>query len=328
MKNFGIKSLGIISLLLLSAVMAPAQTVIDASKNIISKVVAVDNFDEIVVSGSIQTVIYTQNQTNNSIASIDAPDNVMEYIECYVKNGVLNVHYKSNTVSFRKLNQQKAIKVNVSSHNLKSAKMNGSGSLYFGNNVSVQKLEVDVQGSGCINGQNVTCEHLDITVNGSGNAVFKEVKALNSNINVHGTGLVKLADMCGNTCTSSLTGSGNVIIMMASLQQNINAIINGSGMTSVRELNVPSATLTVRGSGEMTVTGRAQQASISLHSSGTINSRKFEVTDLSIVSNGSGSLYCCAIDKLTTDISGSSRVLYAGKPQSVTHKGKKKGQSI
>ena len=130
MKNLGIKSLGIISVLLLSAVMVSAQTVIDASKNIISKVVSVDDFDEIVVSGSIQTVIYTQNQTNNSIASIDAPDNVMEYIECYVKNGVLNVHYKSNTVSFRKLNQQKAIKVNVSSRNLKSATMNGSGSLY------------------------------------------------------------------------------------------------------------------------------------------------------------------------------------------------------
>ena len=328
MKRNNGKIWGTIFLLLTSFLSVSAQGTFDLSKNIIKKNVPISEFNKISVNGSIQTVIYTQSDANNDIATIEAPDNVMEYIECYVKNETLHVQFKSDKGSFKKWSQSKTIKVCASSATLKSATMNGSGSLYFGNNVTVKDLDISVNGSGCINGHNLSCNELSIVVNGSGNAVFKEVTNNDAKMVVNGSGFIKVNDLLSISGSSTVNGSGHSIIMAATLKKDMKVSVNGSGSAAVKDLTAQEAKVSLSGSGEVTMAGKAQKASIALKSSGTVNCGKFEVGNLNVSTTGSGSVYCYASDELTTHINSSSSVVYGGKPGNVKQMGKKQAKGI
>lgn len=178
------------------------------------------DYDKIGVAGSFDVILI---KGKEGAISINADENLMEYIETEVKDGHLKIQPKKGyqlkstktiliTVSFKTINAiSLAGSGNVSSVDLLNAtdlNLNLAGSGGFNLPVSTKNLTSHIAGSGNIklsgNTDVFRCE-----IAGSGNLEGDNLKATASHINIAGSGNVKVHAV--SEIHTKIVGSGDVI---------------------------------------------------------------------------------------------------------------------
>ncbi len=197
-----------------------------ASNKIVKKTLNIDNFNSVSIP-SIINVVYTQ-QPGNSIAKIEAPDNLMEYVSIEVNGGTLIANLKKSSDM--------------------TLKMNGQAIVCYINSPSLST--VNLSGTGDFNCTNLNTDKLTLTVTGTGDITFNGVKCTSSaSANVSGTGDIELKTLECSTLTAQIGGTGDIEI--DNLQAtSVNASVGGTGDIELQG-RVTEATYNAGGTGDI-----------------------------------------------------------------------------
>ena len=128
------KKVIVISFALLTGLVGYAQKV-KPSSNVINEPRTVLNFSQLVVSNGIEVVVVT---TGSEKVEIQAPDNVIQYVEVVVEKEVLNVRFRKGF----KLNGNATIKVTVNVKSLTKISASDKSKIVLENALSADKLDV------------------------------------------------------------------------------------------------------------------------------------------------------------------------------------------
>ncbi|MEP6616617.1 MAG: head GIN domain-containing protein, partial [Ginsengibacter sp.] len=195
---------------------------IKGSGNIRSEKRSVNQFNGVHVSGSIDVEI---RHGDNLGVEVEADDNILTYVNTEVKNGILNVDYKSN-MSFSDTHA----KVYVTASTLQQISSSGSADITDRDGIQSNGLiDVRVSGSGNITAQ-LNAPSVKAAISGSGNLVLKG-KTRNFDCSVSGSGDARCWDLLSENTTISVGGSGNAHVYAS---VSLKATASGSGDISYR----------------------------------------------------------------------------------------------
>ncbi|HUZ58188.1 MAG TPA: head GIN domain-containing protein [Hanamia sp.] len=180
----------------------------------------VTNFTSLASHGAIDVQI--SYGTSNSI-SVEADENLLQYIETTVDNGELIIKPKQNI----NLKSRSRMIVYVSMTTINSLSQSGSGNIKGDGEFSNDdKADIKVSGSGNIKLDFGTFHNIGLFVSGSGNIEMKGNTADNISATVAGSGNIDCSKVNCNEVNARISGSGNVRV---SAEKTINAEISGSG---------------------------------------------------------------------------------------------------
>lgn len=222
MKNVKFTSLLAVSLFLLGIGMQ-AQTVTPSKKYVTKEVKGINGFTAMEVLGS-PDVEYRQSKNGKTQVVIDGSENLVDLLEVTAGNGVLKVNFKKG-VNIR--GGEYRLKVIASSPALSRVEVKGSGDVVLKGIVQGTDLQLNLIGSGDIEGEDLRYTHISASVRGSGDIDLKRLKAINVDAEVKGSGDI---DMKGSAQQALLTVRGSGDITATHLKvANVVATVDGSG---------------------------------------------------------------------------------------------------
>ncbi len=196
------------------------------------------HFDGIQSSGSID--IEVKNGPVQMV-EIEGDDNVLPYVLTKIKNGLLNVSYKSN-VSFIDAH----IKAYITAPSLNRIYSSGSADIVSHDTLEDPKvIELKVSGSGDIKAI-VHAPSVTADVSGSGSILLKGLTR-NFDVTVSGSGDAKCRDLMSENTVVQVGGSGSAHVF-ASVK--LDARVSGSGDVYYSG-NPTSPTISKSGSGSI-----------------------------------------------------------------------------
>jgi Putative auto-transporter adhesin, head GIN domain len=203
--------------IVLSAIIFSACNGINGSGNIKSEHRTVNQFEGVRTSGSIDVEI---KNGESSGVEVEADDNILPFIVTDVKNGLLEVYYKSGNF----FNNVHA-KVYVTAASLKKLYSSGSADIIAKEGIkNDDKIDIRVSGSGNINAQ-VNAPTIQAAVSGSGNLVLQGHTKI-FDCTVSGSGDAKCGDLLSENTTIHVSGSGNAHVYAS---VSLKASAGGSG---------------------------------------------------------------------------------------------------
>jgi hypothetical protein len=195
----------------------------------------VNNFDRISLSGAGQVFV---TQGNETAVIIKAQPNILNEIKTEVKDSELRIGVR------RCIRAYSEIEIYVTTPNIRSLNISGSGSIKGQNDWFTGDLDLRVSGSGNIQVDAVG-EDFKAFVSGSGNIqVAGAAQSLTTSTS--GSGDIRAFDLNTQECESIISGSGDVEVSVSNI---LKARISGSG--DVRYKGTPSIQASVSGSGRV-----------------------------------------------------------------------------
>ncbi|QEC40366.1 head GIN domain-containing protein [Pseudobacter ginsenosidimutans] len=178
---------------------------------------SVTQFSGVSTSGSFDIYVSSGPQE----VKIEAEDNLLEYIETYINDGVLRIRTKDGF----SLRPTKNVKVFVTNPTFNKIHSSGSGNIIGQNKIiSNDKLDLSVSGSADINLE-VDAPEVESEISGSGNTDLKgATKKFETKIS--GSGNVRALDLMSEETEVKITGSGDVSVF-ASVKLTVR--VTGSG---------------------------------------------------------------------------------------------------
>lgn len=182
-------------------------------------------FDAVRLNGSFD-VVFSQGPQKIVLA---ADENLIDIFEIEVKDGILNVGVKRG---YGYSSKGKTV-VTVSSPELNSVKVNGSGDFKVRKVLDSDALSLSINGSGDIEADKVECKNLSCNINGSGDIEVNALTASSADVKINGSGDVKLVCREVGEVIAKVNGSGDV-----DLYGNVASVaskVNGSGKVSTHK---------------------------------------------------------------------------------------------
>jgi hypothetical protein len=182
------------------------------------------------------------NEGSPSNVKIEAEENLIQYIDLQVENGILNIRTQDNVW----LRTKKPVKIYVTAPAFNRIINTGSGDITSDTRISNDtKLFINGTGSGDIK-LDVDAPEVDVNNTGSGNIKLAgETQKFSGDAT--GSGDIRAMDLMAEEASAKVTGSGN-IDMYSSVK--VNASITGSGDIRYKgEARVVSSSKT--GSGDL-----------------------------------------------------------------------------
>lgn len=159
-------------------------------------------FDAVRLNGSFD-VVFSQGPQKIVLA---ADENLIDIFEIEVKDGILNVGVKRG---YGYSSKGKTV-VTVSSPELNSVKVNGSGDFKVRKVLDSDALSLSINGSGDIEADKVECKNLSCNINGSGDIEVDALSAASADVKINGSGDVALVCREVREVTATVNGSGDV----------------------------------------------------------------------------------------------------------------------
>ena len=252
-----------------------------ASKNYVTKKVKVGRFDGVSANSSID-IVYTQTSGSQDV-EIYAPDNLIEYIQVYVENGILVAKFKS---SKQKINiggmQKKEVRVSAPAiHTIKAA---SSGDVILKNGLETdEKVTLSASSSGDIEGGKVICDKLVAKASSSGDIDLEKVKCQEFIAEAASSGDVEIDHLTAETVEAEASSSGDVIL---------------SG-------------------------GKCVQAKLAASSSGDVVAKDLKADHVTASASSAGDVSCYPVESLKAKSSSAGSVGYRGNPKDIDYSPKK-----
>jgi len=215
--------------------------IVQGSGNLVTERRQVSNFDSIELSGSGQ-VIVTQNGSEGLL--IETDDNVMEYIDAKVEDGVLKLGLKTGIQTGVNVQSHTRLVFYVEIEKLNSLTTSGSGKIES-DRVSTGRLSLSVSGSGAIQIANLSASDVTADLSGSGEIDLAGEVDL-QDIAISGSGSYSAGDVCSQAVQVKVSGSGSATVCATG---TLDADLSGSG--SVDYYGSPEVTLSGSGSGRV-----------------------------------------------------------------------------
>lgn len=215
-----------------------------ASDNIVKKSLNIDNFNSVEVS-SIINVVYTQ-QGGNSIARIEAPDNLMEYVSVEVSGDRLIVTMKN----ISNLNMDKHnIFCYVNSPSLSDINVSGTGD-FSCTSLNTDRLSLNVSGTGDISFTNLKCtSSVNAVVGGTGDIDIKVLECSTLSANVGGTGDIEIDNLQATSVSAIVGGTGDIELQGRVTDADYKA--GGTGDIKARKLVADNVIAHAGGTGDI-----------------------------------------------------------------------------
>jgi hypothetical protein len=212
--------IGILTLLIFSTSLS-AQVFnknIKGNGKIITENRSLADYDKISVAGAFDVNLV---KGKEGAISIEAEENLMEYIETEVENGHLKIHPKNGGYQ---LKSTKTIVITVPFESIEAVSLAGSGTVSSMDVLNFSDLTLKLAGSGAIN-LSVSAKNLYSKIAGSGNIELSG-NADEFNGEITGSGDIDAYNLKATVSHISITGSGNVKVHAVS---EIHAKTVGSG---------------------------------------------------------------------------------------------------
>jgi len=168
-------------------------------------------FQSIVIRGSVD-VDYTQVPDAKPSVVLVAQENLLEYFDIQVVDGVLNISVARNV----NISSTEDIKVKASSSVLDGVKILGSG-------------DCDLKGR-------LVADDFALVVNGSGDIDIDALTAEATSVQVYGSGDVDITCVDAGDIEVIIAGSGDV--ELSGTARSLRSKVNGSGDVNARKLSV------------------------------------------------------------------------------------------
>jgi hypothetical protein len=230
----------ILSVLIISGCKKTADVpdAIQGSGNIITEDRAVSNFDRIDWNGSGDVAII---QSGEESLTVEADDNVIEYVRTEVKNGTLELGLDAGEV---KSISSTRLRFRVNVKDLTGLNLFGSGHITAAS-LDTDRLDIAVTGSGEVQIDSLTTEQVEVRITGSGRVrLVGEVAG--QDIDISGSGEYHGGDLRAETVEITISGSGDSTVWAT---ESLDVRINGSG--SLDYYGSPTVNRSGSGSGEL-----------------------------------------------------------------------------
>ncbi len=180
------------------------------------------SFDQLKVSGAFAVEVV---QGDESKVTIEADENLMDYIEAEVHFDRLNIKLvKRSSLSFTK-----TPRIIVETPALKSIKLSGASSIKSRSLKDASMIDITTSGAGKIY-MNLDAPRVKVSVSGAGDA---ELQGLSRDleISISGAGKVDAFDLKSETAKIKVSGAGKANVYAS---KNIEATTSGAGKISYK----------------------------------------------------------------------------------------------
>lgn len=214
-----------------------ARVVVDGSGRVVTEVRSVAGFTGIsLYSEGLVTIV----QGDAESLTIKTDDNLVEYIETTVTDGVLNILLREDAAV--DLEPTSGIEFDITVVALDAVDLYGAGAFEI-DNITTDRLDLSVSGAGDIEIANLDATELDVVLTGVG-AVVVAGEVGRERLRITGTGEIDASAVSADQATVALSGIGDVAVWAI---DRLDATISGIG--EVRYYGSPSVTQSVTGSG-------------------------------------------------------------------------------
>jgi uncharacterized RmlC-like cupin family protein len=248
----------------------------------------VSGFDSVMLATSGDLTVKTGSETR---LTIEADDNILDYLTSDVSNGTLELSTKPNS----SLVVHTPIRYTLTIAELSGVQLLGSGDI-DAEALSGEKVSIESAGSGDLTVATLETGMLEINMMGSGDVKVNAGAATDASIEVVGSGDL-FAEGLG------IAGAGNDI--------SIHSL--GSGRIHLGGLTAKVLNVNMSGSGDVTITaGEADELVLEILGSGTLHAQDVKFGTAQTKLNGSGSTTIWVTGTLNASLLGSGDLLYYG----------------
>jgi putative autotransporter adhesin-like protein len=212
--------------------------------------------------------------------SVKTDDNLLEYIETEVEDGILNIGVKGR--GFRSV---KVLEVHITVPDLEKIGSSGSGDIKFNDVFKANNLDIKLSGSGDLDGD-FNATNMELKVVGSGDSDISGIMG-KFKVSVSGSGDIDAEGLKLEDCYVKNSGSGDVTLKGKTNTLTISQ--NGSGDLDAYNLTAVSAIVSNSGSSDMTL-HVVEKLQVTLNGSGDLTYRGTP-GKVDVKSNGSGEVY-------------------------------------
>ena len=207
------------------------------SGNLITEDRAVSGFTKVMIQGTGDLYI---EQGNEEALSIEAEDNLMEYLTSEVRDNTLILGFKEGV----NVSPTRGIRYNLKVKNLADVSVAGSGNIYM-DGFKAEDLYLSVSGSGNAAIKDLAAASLRIASSGSGNFEVSG-SAPKADVNISGSGKYKAGELKTEDTRITIGGSGEAIVWAS-----INLTVQISGSGDISYYGEPSVSQSISGSGSV-----------------------------------------------------------------------------
>ena len=218
-----------------------SREVITGSGNVITESREVSGFNGVSHTG-IGRVIITQGDTES--LTIQADDNLMEYITSEVKNDTLELGFDENV----RFDSTSSITFTVGAIGIAEIGSTGTGSIEL-DELGTKNLHILKTGTGSISIGSLTATDLVVNADGTGKIEIAGT-VVEQELDLKGTGNYDAPDLKSQTAQVGVTGTGSVVIwVLDALDVEI------TGISKVSYYGSPQVTQNITGTGTLTRLG-------------------------------------------------------------------------
>jgi hypothetical protein len=177
-------------------------------------------------------------KAEKNAVEISAQENLLDKIETHVSGSKLTISTDGC------ISTDEKILVTVYLSELEDLNINGSGNISLPDTIMVDKIKLQINGSGDINAKLIAAK-INAEINGSGNITLTGSANL-QDLEIHGSGNVNSQALICNEATVDVAGSGDVRVYAI---KNLDVDVAGSG--SVYYKGKPTINSHIAGSGKV-----------------------------------------------------------------------------
>jgi len=207
------------------------------SGNVVTESRKVNDFQAVEVSYPAQVFI---SQGNTVSVKIEAEDNVLPGLRTEIKNGKLDIFYRS--VNGKRVNPRKPVKITIVVKDLSEVDFSSAGELTI-QGLETDSLEVSLSGAGNLEFDNILVQDLAVNLSGAG-SMSASGTADDLDLSISGFGDFKGSDLHGKTARVDISGAGSATVWV---DDELTAEISGAG--SVNYYGAASVTKQINGVG-------------------------------------------------------------------------------
>lgn len=235
-----------------------------ADRSFVKRVVKVGYFCKI-ESYTSADIKFVQGKTSS--VRIEGTKSLVDNLDVRQKGETLVITTKGRGIRFV---GQSRLTVYVSSPDITSVYLKGSGNFEAQSNIDTDALNVELSGSGDVDLRNVLCDNISLRLRGSGDVKAQSVDCAAANLELSGSGDLDVKMLKARKAVAALRGSGDLDATLSGVP-DVQASLFGSGDLDLDFINCGNADIDLRGSGDVELKGTLRTLNTSKKGSGDID---------------------------------------------------------
>jgi len=223
------------------AVLAALAGCVSGSGNVVTETRDVAGFDEVQLRGIGRLEV---EQGKETALTVEADDNLMQYIETEVEGDTLVISVKYKGLPFLTVNPSETIVYHLTVPALSRVSLSGSGDIAV-DGFEADDLTVEISGSGDLEASNLAVDSFTYQLSGSGKATLSGTVD-SQDLSISGSGRLEAGDLRSAEAFIEISGSGRAVLWVT---DQLDISISGSG--DVQYYGAPEVSQDVSGSGNI-----------------------------------------------------------------------------